>query len=108
MGKVGYHLPRTISSAIISRENDDPEPFRIRDRERYEEVQLRQRYRSRDVIRNDPQGAVFRIGGSVIPPRQDAVDNEITQHSMPPHNQPDASPHDRGQDRRCVSTDKTA
>ena len=106
---MGYHLPRTISSAITTRENDDPEPFRISDRERYEEVQLRQRYVPRNTTRSDPQDTVFRIGGSVIPPQQNAADLETTHH--PPHlgNQLDLSTTDNeARERKLATTDKSA
>ena len=72
LGKLGYHLPRTISSAIESREVDEPEPFRIREHlQQAEEQILRQRHhrpkeqRGRD---ESPPRPVFRIGGSVIRP----------------------------------------
>ena len=76
LGKVGYHLPRTISSAMTSREVDQPEPFRIRDRAQFEEQQLRQRHRQRD---SDPVAhpIAFRIGGSTIPAHSGAIELDI-------------------------------
>ena len=70
LGKVGYHLPRTISSAITSRDRDDDEPFRIRDRARQGggARDEKQRARSGDREKAEPRREVFRIGGSVIPP----------------------------------------
>ncbi|MCJ1360702.1 MAG: hypothetical protein MMC33_010711 [Icmadophila ericetorum] len=70
VGKLGYHLPRSISSAMESREVDEPEPFRIRERIQNEEQILRQRYRHRNGTRTrskSPPRPIFRIGGSVIP-----------------------------------------
>ncbi|MCJ1295041.1 hypothetical protein MMC34_006602 [Xylographa carneopallida] len=75
LGKLGYHLPRTISSAIESREVDEPEPFRISERiQQTEEQILRQRHRPPKEQRGrdeSPPRPVFRIGGSVIRPGHD-------------------------------------
>jgi sodium/hydrogen antiporter len=67
LGKVGYHLPRTISSAIASRDVDEPEPFHIRGRS---ESRSQLRFRQG---RATPQPQVFRIGGSVIPENSQEV-----------------------------------
>ncbi|KAF6237902.1 hypothetical protein HO173_004103 [Letharia columbiana] len=73
LGKLGYHLPRTLSSAIASRSiSQDPEeprpPFRV-----HEQIQNRpqlnyQSNRSRNSprTREEPPRPVFRIGGSII------------------------------------------
>lgn len=53
-----------------SREVEEPEPFRIRERVHNEEQILRQRHRQRNETRarsKSPPRPVFRIGGSVIP-----------------------------------------
>ena len=53
-----------------SREVEEPEPFRIRERVHNEEQILRQRHRQRNEARSrskSPPRPVFRIGGSVIP-----------------------------------------
>ena len=69
LGKLGYHLPRTISSAIESREIDEPELFRFR-RANNEEQTLRNRHRRRLGRRSqdEPARPVFRAGGSIIQP----------------------------------------
>lgn len=76
IGKLGYRLPRTLSSAFGSTHADsDPEepepPFRLRERvPRGAEMRLDRDRR----IRDEPPGAIFRIGGSVIQsPRSDAA-----------------------------------
>ncbi|MCJ1438314.1 hypothetical protein MMC27_007702 [Xylographa pallens] len=75
LGKLGYHLPRTISSAIESRDIDEPEPFHISEHvQRGEEQILRQRRRLPKEQRGPdipPPRPVFKIGGSVIRPGHD-------------------------------------
>ena len=68
LGKLGYHLPRTISNAR-SRDEEEPEPFRIREQLQSGAQVIRQGRRNRTKSRdsNDaPPRPVFRIGGSVI------------------------------------------
>jgi len=75
LGKLGYRLPRTISSAIISQSvTEDPEepdrPFHIRERiqNNFQMPQPNQRQRNDQRPREiEPPRPVFRIGGSVIP-----------------------------------------
>ncbi|KAL2041593.1 hypothetical protein N7G274_005377 [Stereocaulon virgatum] len=75
LGKLGYRLPRTLSSAMGSRSvSEDPEepeaPFHIRDRV-VSELQAqgpRERQRNEQRPRNEPpRREVFRIGRSTIP-----------------------------------------
>ncbi|KAI9858511.1 MAG: hypothetical protein M1813_006452 [Trichoglossum hirsutum] len=71
LGKLGFYLPRTISSALESTSRDEPEsPFRIQERvERVEQLQER-RQQQIQTGRRPPGGMpprpVFRIGGSLI------------------------------------------
>lgn len=73
IGKLGYHLPRTLSSAVmsnsVSEDPDEPQPpFHIRDRVQHE-AQMRlpqERRRTDGKARDRPPHAVFRIGGSII------------------------------------------
>ena len=69
VGKLGYHLPRTISDAVLSRDTEEPEGFHIREHVQNQEGELRQRNRQRQENRNSnnvPLRPVFRIGRSVI------------------------------------------
>jgi hypothetical protein len=67
LGKLGYHLPRSISQAR-SRDVDEPEPFHIAERLQMEgDSALRQRRANGPRSPHDtPPRPVFRIGGSVI------------------------------------------
>ncbi len=67
LGKLGYHLPRTLSTAIGSNSASmDPEeptpPFRLRDRITTGVAERD----DRDRRTRDPPRPVFQIGGSVI------------------------------------------
>ena len=73
LGKLGYHLPRTLSSAIASRSlSDDPgethPPFRIREQiqSRAQLDNERSRQRNSQRMRGEPPRPIFRIGGSLI------------------------------------------
>ena len=70
LAKVGYHLPRTISNAIESREVEEPESFRIPERVYNEARTLRNRHRRRrgGSSQGDPARPIFRVGGSIIQP----------------------------------------
>ena len=89
LGKLGYHLPRTISSAIESREVDEPEPFHIAERiQQTEEQILRQRHRPPKEHRGrdeTPPRPVFKIGGSVIRPGYDGNSDsaELRSEALP-------------------------
>lgn len=65
VGKLGYHLPRTLSSAFVSHSaSADPEepqpPFRLQER-----VNVVRQDRDRRAPEEPPR-PVFRIGGSII------------------------------------------
>ncbi len=71
LGKLGFYLPRTISSALDTSSPDEPEPFHIADgiqrgqqhnRQRHQQNQLQLGRRPAE----GPPRAVFRIGRSVI------------------------------------------
>lgn len=74
IGKLGYHLPRTLSSAMGSTSRDETASFEIgnpRQNERQrqnEERTVRQRARGRNEqhLRDGPPRPVFRVGGAVI------------------------------------------
>lgn len=70
LGKVGYHLPRTVTSAFsTSREVDEPEPFHVRDalaRSTEAAHEAERGMRRRRDPGETPARPVFRIGGSVI------------------------------------------
>ncbi|KAI4132745.1 MAG: hypothetical protein LQ347_002479 [Umbilicaria vellea] len=70
LGKLGYHLPRTISNAMESREIEEPQLFHLRGRVSTEEQTLRNRHRRRPARRSqdEPARPVFRVGGSIINP----------------------------------------
>ena len=69
LGKLGYHLPRTISSVIEARAIEEPELFRSA-RIYNEEQPLRNRQRRRLArsLQDEPSRPVFRAGGSIIQP----------------------------------------
>lgn len=73
LGKLGYHLPRTLSSRIESRSNsrdlEEPDdPFHIQDRVRSKATVRNDRGRQENRQRapEEPARPVFRIGGSII------------------------------------------
>lgn len=71
LGKVGYHLPQTVSSAFsVSSEREEPQPFAVQD------TSSDAHFRNRNTARRrrpgeDPQSTVFRIGGSTVQPSSD-------------------------------------
>ena len=72
LGKLGYKLPRTFSSAMGSRSvSEDPEepeaPFHIRGRISHEVNAHMQRDRNEQRARDGPPREVFRIGRRTIP-----------------------------------------
>ena len=66
LGKLGYHLPRTISEAL-STQTDDPEPFHIQNNggQNFEQG-LRRRGTGSSAIANGLPNRVYRIGRSII------------------------------------------
>ena len=74
LGKLGYHLPRTISNAIDSQSRDIDEPASFHLRQRIAEVERRQRQTkaSRSTAKTASSGdvtpprPVFRLGGTLI------------------------------------------
>ncbi|EPS27474.1 hypothetical protein PDE_02417 [Penicillium oxalicum 114-2] len=77
IGKAGYHLPRTLSSAISTSTVDEPEPVAINNARHTHSTAMPQgkfsisRHRSskRDSRAESPKPPVLRIGRSVIRPR---------------------------------------
>ncbi|MCJ1477368.1 hypothetical protein MMC13_006039 [Lambiella insularis] len=75
LGKLGYHLPRTLSNATSAREVDEPETLHVRDRLGNEAHMLRQRHHHRADQRGQERGQdrspprpIFLVGGSLIRP----------------------------------------
>ena len=70
LGKLGYHLPRTISNAIESqsRDVDEPAPFHIRQHIADEEQHLRQR-RAKRSSKGAPDGTKSPTTRDTTPPR---------------------------------------
>ncbi|KAI9877274.1 MAG: hypothetical protein M1830_004357 [Pleopsidium flavum] len=71
LGKLGFYLPRTISSALDTSTPDEPESFHIRERIQHEQQQIRQRHQQNQLqlgqrSAEGPPRPVFRIGRSVI------------------------------------------
>ncbi|KAL9101525.1 MAG: hypothetical protein Q9163_003221 [Psora crenata] len=72
LGKLGYHLPRTLSSAAVSRsiseDPTEPAPFHLPQRSvnDYQSSPPTPRQRSEQRSRQEPPRPVFRIGGSII------------------------------------------
>jgi hypothetical protein len=71
IGKLGYHLPRTMSSAFnTSTERDEPDlSFHTREHIDHTRSTLGSKIRQRRNPNERPQNAVFRVGGSVITSR---------------------------------------
>jgi hypothetical protein len=71
IGKLGYNLPRTVSSAFnTSMERDEPDQL-FRTAERIDQTRSTQggKIRQRRNPNERPQNAIFRVGGSVIASR---------------------------------------
>ena len=101
IGKLGYHLPRTFSSAVGSRsmsmDPEDPEepapPFRVRDRIQHLESTRQDRNKP---VRDQPARPIFRIGGSVIrsaPPEDGSTEaaNPAAKGTTAEENSPDTN-----------------
>ncbi|KAL9131724.1 MAG: hypothetical protein Q9217_000399 [Psora testacea] len=95
LGKLGYHLPRTISSAIGSRaiveDPAEPVPFRLQEGELTSDQLSHQSLRQRNEHRSrqEPARPVFRIGGSII---QSGTSTPITTNLDEPN--PPAGDHE--------------
>ena len=106
LGKLGYHLPRTLSNRISSRSSsrdpvdpDEPEePFHIRDRVEHFAQADKNRRDTSTRGREEPARPVFRIGGSVIrsgentptspPTASGTPDGKITEANSLPEQKP--------------------
>lgn len=67
LGKIGYHLPRTVSSALSqSVDREEPQSFRVRETSPYTPFQDRNATAPKRRTGGSPLPTVFRIGGSVI------------------------------------------
>lgn len=64
MGKVGYHLPRSLSRALSSQERDDAEPYQLTRLRQLAQNPLQQ-VRQRRTPGTQPQNSTFSLG----PPR---------------------------------------
>lgn len=75
LGKLGYHLPRTMSGAFTptseASEVDEPDTsLHVREHILHTRSLQGGRSRQRRAPNEPPQNAIFRVGGSVIKPRQ--------------------------------------
>ena len=111
IGKLGYHLPRTMSSAFsTSMERDEPDqPFRRREHIDHKRSTQGGKIRQRRNPNERPQDATFRVGGSVITsqPRSE-VETPIDEPDRPINfvsgsNTPFQSPLDSPQHTRSRS-----
>jgi len=98
LGKLGFYLPRTLSSALDSSSRDEPESFRVSGSASTIRGVLRER-RGRRANSNAPSGAttptdrsgiqserqLYRIGGTVIPASRENASNSGTpeDHAEP-------------------------
>ncbi|KAL9106201.1 MAG: hypothetical protein Q9227_008734 [Pyrenula ochraceoflavens] len=88
LGKVGYHLPRTVSSAFSqSLEIDDPQPFHLREAIRNARTREQGAARRRRGSPDSPPRTVFRIGRSNI--RSPTGNQTPTDEPQRPVNYPD-------------------
>jgi sodium/hydrogen antiporter len=75
LGKLGYNLPRTMSGAFTptseASEIDEPDmSLHVRERILHTRSLQSGRSRQRRAPNEPPQNAIFRVGGSVVKPRQ--------------------------------------
>ena len=68
LGKLGYHLPRTMSGAFTpSSEVEEPDvPFHVREHIHHTRSMQNGKNRQRRDPNERPQNAIFRVGGSII------------------------------------------
>jgi hypothetical protein len=89
IGKAGYHLPRTISSAISTSTANEPEPVPISNVRHTHTTAMpsdnsASSYRSRKRgPRESPRPPLFRIGRSVIRPRSPSEQIGVGQTDEP-------------------------
>jgi hypothetical protein len=66
IGKLGYHLPRTVSSAFSTSMERDDQPFQTRERIDHKRSTQGGKIRQRRNPNERPQNAIFSVGGSAI------------------------------------------
>lgn len=67
IGKLGYHIPRTISSALdTSSENGEPQNIHLRETPFSAPAQNQSGLRQRRNPQDPPPGTIFRLGGSEV------------------------------------------
>ena len=116
LGKLGYHLPRTLSSAFsISSERDEPEPFHLRQYIQHDRTDNPSQLRQRRNPKERPPGAILKIGGSAIRSQPNSgVVSPVNEPSRPikfgipahghaerPEDSQDQSPEDVPRDHSC-------
>ncbi|KZF20744.1 putative Na/H antiporter [Xylona heveae TC161] len=93
LGKLGFYLPRTLSSALDTGEQTEPASFRIREHaEELAVVPQRENLRPRQSENSRAKGSpqrpaqpVFRIGGSVIRSGSPSASSSADTTSWVPH-----------------------
>lgn len=91
LGKLGFHLPRTLSQAFDSTPSDDPQPFRVSHRPEAPGGVVRERIRQQTPTSGQSTPApterpIYRIGGTVIRDRQPGTMTPVDdgERSTPP------------------------
>ncbi|KAJ5477016.1 hypothetical protein N7539_007160 [Penicillium diatomitis] len=113
VGKAGYHLPRTISSAISTSTVDDPDPVPISNSRHTHSTAMprgmkfsisRHRSRKRENQETSPNPPVFRIGRPVVHARSQDEQIGAESHDEPArpvnlvHQEPVSGVHSRERD----------
>jgi hypothetical protein len=80
LGKLGYYLPRTLSRGVASPPGDGPEtisPFTLGSRVSSFAIRRRSGVESGNEVNAASGRAVFKIGGSIIPKKQEEPNSEL-------------------------------
>ncbi|MCJ1367652.1 hypothetical protein MMC16_006786 [Acarospora aff. strigata] len=98
IGKLGFYLPRTFSTALEPGSRDEPEPFHVEGHPQHEPPQIGQRLRPSQLhlgrrSADGPPRPVFRIGRSVIRDRasQSGTPQIVTPRTASPVKSPASS-----------------
>jgi hypothetical protein len=80
LGKLGYYLPRTLSRSVASPPSEEPEnisPFTLGSRVSSFAIRRRSGVEAGNEVNAASGRAVFKIGGSIIPKRQEDPNSEL-------------------------------